>query len=174
MKNYRLERIFLFALVTLFLSGLVFSKSTYAADPLAAVKNSIQSKLDGGESVADAVCQIVKDATDDAAWQKAKDMTDDKKTNCCVNTATAAVEMDLDAQEVVASAIDCGCDPLAVGNAAYNAGATLHDVYMAGGSTSNGSTGLQHTPDDVEQPTDRPASPFVPRDNDDIRFGFKD
>src|SRR3990172_11208558 len=102
MKNYRLERIFLFALVTLFLSGLVFSKSTYAADPLAAVKNSIQSKLDGGESVADAVCQIVKD------------VTDDKKTNCCVNTATAAVEMDLDAQEVVASAIDCGCDPLAV------------------------------------------------------------
>lgn len=66
--------------------------------------------MDGGDSVADAVCQIVKD------------VTDDKKNNCCVNTATAAVEMDLDVQEVVASAIDCGCDPLAVGNAAYNAG----------------------------------------------------
>lgn len=162
MENYKLERIFLLTLASLFLSGLVFSKSTNAADPLAAVKNSIQSKLDGGDSVADAVCQIVKD------------VTDDKKINCCVDTATAAVEMDLDVQEVVASAIDCGCDPLAVGNAAYNAGATLHDVYMAGGSTSNGTTGLQHTPDDVEQPTDRPASPFVPRDNDDIRFGFRD
>jgi hypothetical protein len=162
MKNYRLERFLLFALVSLFLSGLVFSKSANAEDPLAAVKNSIQSKLDGGDSVAEAVCQIVKD------------VTDEKKTNSCVDTATAAVEMELDVQEVVASAIDCGCDPLAVGNAAYNAGATLHDVYMAGGSTSNGSTGLQYTPDDVEQPTDRPASPFVPRDNDDKRFGFKD
>jgi hypothetical protein len=117
------------------------------------VKNSIQAKLDGGASVAEAVCQIVKD------------VADDERTKCCADTVTAAIEMDHDAQKVVASAIDCGCNSVAVGNAAYNAGANLHDIYMGGGSTHGGSTGLQYAPDDVEQPTDRPASPFVPRDN---------
>jgi hypothetical protein len=37
--------------------------------------------------------------------------------------------MELDTQDVVASAIDCGCNPVAVGNAAYTAGANLHDIY---------------------------------------------
>ncbi len=153
MINYKKEKILLLTLASLFLSGLVFSKSTHAADPLATVKNSIQAKLDGGASVAGAVCQIVKD------------VADDKRTEYCANATTAAIEMELDTQDVVASAIDCGCNPVAVGNAAYNAGANLHDIYMAGGSTHGGSTGLHYAPDDVEQPTDRPASPFVPRDH---------
>jgi hypothetical protein len=144
----------LLPLAFLFLSGLVFSKSTYAAGPLVTVKNSIQAKLDGGVSVAEAVCH---ESTDDECTDEA---TGEVKTECCTNATTAAIEMELDTQDVVASAIDCGCDPVAVGNAAYNAGANLHDIYMAGGST-----GLQYAPDDVEQPTDRPASPFVPRDN---------
>ena len=49
MKNYKRERMLLLTLASLFLSGLVFSKSTHAADPLClTVKNSIQAKLDGG------------------------------------------------------------------------------------------------------------------------------
>ena len=164
MKNHKLERIFLFTLASLLLSGLAFCKNTHAEDPLAAVKNSIQAKLDGGASVAEAVAQIVKA------------VADDKKAESYADTTTAAIEMGLNAQEVIASIIDSGGDPLAVGNAAYNAGANLHDIYMAGGSTSGGTAGLQYSADEygVEQPTDRPASPFVPRDNDDIRFGFTD
>jgi hypothetical protein len=125
--NYKKERILLLALAFLFLSGLVFSKSTYAAGPLVTVKNSIQAKLDGGVSVAEAVCH---ESTDDECTDEA---TGEVKTECCTNTTTAAIEMELDTQDVVASAIDCGCDPVAVGNAAYNAGANLHDIYMAGG-----------------------------------------
>jgi hypothetical protein len=45
------------------LGGLVFSKSTYAADPLVTVKNSIQAKLDGEASAAEAVCY---ECTDEA------------------------------------------------------------------------------------------------------------
>lgn len=151
MKNYKKEGILLLTLASLFLSGLVFIKSTYAAgplaDPLATVKNSIQVKLDGGDSVAEAVCQIVKD------------VADDKKTKICADTTTAAIKMKLDTQDVVASAIGCGCNPVAVGNAAYNAGADLHDIYMAGGSTNGGKTGLSYAPDDVEQPTDLSNAP---------------
>ena len=151
MNNYRKEKILLLTLASLFLSGLVFTKNTHAADPLVTVKNSIQAKLDGGASVAGAVCQIVKGAADD------------EKTKICADTTTAAIKMQLDTQDVVASAIDCGCNPVAVGNAAYNAGADLHDIYMAGGSTNGGKTDLPYPPDDVEQPTDSPASPFVPQ-----------
>ena len=59
--------------------------------------------------------------------------TGEVETECCTNATTAAIEMELDTQDVVASAIDCGCNPVAVGNATYNAGANLHDIYMAGG-----------------------------------------
>ncbi len=161
MKNYRFNRLFLFALVTLFFSGLFFSESAHATDPLEAVKGNITAKLDEGSSIAEAISQIIKN------------VPDDEKTNCCTDAVTAAIELELDTQEVVASAIDSGCEPCDVGDAAYNAGAIIHDIYMAGGCTTGGSTGLSYAPDDVEQPTDRPASPFVPRDGDDIRKGFR-
>jgi hypothetical protein len=64
LKNYKKEKILLLTLASLFLYGLVFSQSTHTADPLATVKNSIQAKLDGGASVAVAVCQIVKDVAE--------------------------------------------------------------------------------------------------------------
>ena len=164
MKNYKLRRCILLALASLFVSGLVLSKSARAADPLERIKNKIQANLDAGASVAEAVKAAADGNEDDCS----------EVDGCCEDMVTAAIEMGLDAQEVLASAINGGCDPLGVGNAAYNAGANLHDIYMAGGSTSGGSLGSWSSAPDVEQPTDRPASSFVPRDNDDIRFGFTD
>lgn len=152
MKNYKLKKLFLFSLICFFVSGLSLSRSVQASDPLDAIKASIQAELDGGKSVAEAVAAVI------SAGSSVSDVV------------TASIEMGLDSQAVIKAAIDAGGDPLEVGNTAYNAGASLHDVYMAGASTSGGTTGLQHGGVyGVEQPTDRPASPFVPRDNDDLR-----
>lgn len=147
--------------------GAVTPYSTGLDDAYAVVKDSIkdniQARLERGDYIAETICDVIKTEPEC-----------NDNTECCEHVTSVAIEMELDAQEVVASAIDCGCDPLVVGNAAYNAGATLHDVYMAGGSTTDGSTGLSRAPDDVEQPTDRPASPFVPRNNEDKQFGYTD
>ncbi len=138
MKKCRLRRIFVFTLASLFLSGCAFSKRADTADPFAAVKNNIQSELDGGKTISEALDAVITAGTS------------------ATDTVTAAIKMGLDTQAVVEAAIAAGGDPLAVGDAAYNAGAILHDIYMAGGTTSGGSTGFGAFPGSPEQPTGSP------------------
>ncbi len=123
--------VFVFTLVSLFLSGCHTT----------AVKNSIKAELDGGRTVSEALDAVI------SAGTSASD------------TVTAAIQMGIDTQAVVKAAIAAGGDPLTVGNAAYNGGAILHDISMAGGATSGGVTGLGYVPGGVEQPTGSPASP---------------
>ncbi len=105
------------------------------------MKNNIQSELDGGKTISEALDAVI------TAGTSASD------------TVTAAIQMGIDTQAVVEAAIAAGGDPLTVGNAAYNGGASLHDISMAGGATSGGSMGLGAVPGSVEQPTGSPASP---------------
>ena len=118
--------VFVFTLVSLFLSGCHTT----------AVKNNIQSELDGGKTTSEALDAVITAGTSasDAVY--------------------AAIEMGLDTHAVVEAAITAGGDPLTVGNSAYNAGANSHDIHMAGGFTSGGATdfGLQYAPAAVEQP----------------------
>ena len=102
MKKCRLRRVFVFTLVSLFLSGCVISKRDHTTYPLAAVKDSIQSELDGGETVSEALDAVI------TAGTSASD------------AVTAAINMGLDTQAVVEAAIAAGGDPLTVVNAAYN------------------------------------------------------
>ncbi len=137
MKKCRLRRVFVFTLVSLFLSGCAISKRDHTTYPLAAVKNSIQVELDGGETVSEALDAVITAGTSasDAVY--------------------AAIEMGLDTHAVVEAAITAGGDPLTVGNSAYNAGANFHDIHMAGGITSGGATDFdlqQYAPAAVEQP----------------------
>ena len=124
MKKCILRRIFVFTLVSLFLSGCHTT----------AVKNNIQSELDGGKTISEALDAVITAGTSTS------------------DTVTAAIKMGIDTQAVVEAAIAAGGDPLAVGNAAYNAGAILHDIYMAGGTTSGGTIGSGAAPGNVEQP----------------------
>ncbi|MBT3881552.1 MAG: hypothetical protein HON76_13725 [Candidatus Scalindua sp.] len=135
MKKCRLRSVFVFTLVSLFLSGCAVCKIDHRAEPLAAAKISIQAKLDEGKTVSEALGAVIT-----AAGTSTSD------------AVSAAIKMGLDTQAVVKAAITASGDPLTVGNSAYNAGANLHDIYMAGGSTSGGSTGLGSTPGNVEQP----------------------
>ncbi len=129
MKKCRLiSGVFVFTLVSLFLSGCHTT----------AVKNNIQSELDGGKTISEALDAVITAGTS------------------ATDTVTAAIKMGLDTQAVVEAAIAAGGDPLAVGDAAYNAGAILHDIYMAGGTTSGGSTGFGAFPGSPEQPTGSP------------------
>ncbi len=115
MKKCRLRRVFVFTLVSLFLSGCVTSKRDHTTYPLVAVKDSIQSELDRGERVSEALDAVITAGTSasDAVY--------------------VAIKMGLDTHAVVKAAITAGGDPLTVGNSAYNAGAHSHDIYMAGG-----------------------------------------